>query len=42
VSADVSDDNKLRRIDVLDGDDEQEVIDTIRDRYEQPLLEMFP
>jgi len=42
VSADVSDDNKLLLIHVLDGDDEQEVIDTIRDRYEQPLLEMFP
>lgn len=41
VSADVSDDNKLLLIHALDAEDEQKVIDTIRARYEKPLLEMF-
>ena len=41
VGADVSDDNKLILIHSLDAEDEQEVIDTIRARYERPLLEMF-
>ncbi|QSP94647.1 Na+/H+ antiporter subunit E [Marinobacter salinisoli] len=42
VSADVSDDNKLLLVHALDAEDDQEVIDTIRNRYEKPLLEMFP
>lgn len=41
VSADVSDDNKLLLIHSLDAEDEQKVIDTIRNRYESRLLEMF-
>lgn len=41
VSADVSDDNKLLLIHALDAENDQEVIDTIRHRYEKPLLEMF-
>lgn len=41
VSADVSDDNTQLLIHALDADDDQEVIDTIRHRYEKPLLEMF-
>lgn len=41
VSADVSDDRKLLLIHALDAEDDQEVIDTIRARYEKPLLEMF-
>ena len=41
VGADVSDDNKLLLIHSLDADDEQAIIDTIRTRYEQPLMEMF-
>jgi multicomponent K+:H+ antiporter subunit E len=41
VSADVSDDNKLLLIHALDAENDQEVIDTIRNRYEKPLLEMF-
>jgi multicomponent K+:H+ antiporter subunit E len=41
VSADVSDDNKLLLIHSLDAEDEQEVIDAIRNRYESRLLEMF-
>ncbi|MBD3640709.1 MAG: Na+/H+ antiporter subunit E [Marinobacter sp.] len=41
VSADVSDDQRLLLIHALDTENEQEVIDTIRKRYEQPLLEMF-
>ena len=41
VGADVSDDNKLILIHSLDAEDEQEIIDTIRARYEKPLLEMF-
>ncbi|MDO3720495.1 Na+/H+ antiporter subunit E [Marinobacter sp. chi1] len=41
VSADVSDDNKLLLIHALDAENDQEVIDTIRNHYEKPLLEMF-
>ncbi len=41
VSADVSDDNRMLLIHALDAEDEQEVIDTIRKRYEQPLQEIF-
>lgn len=41
VSADVSDDNKVLLIHALDAQSEQEVIDTIKVRYEKPLLEMF-
>jgi len=41
VSADVSDDNKLLLIHSLDSENDQEVIDTVRSRYEKPLLEMF-
>ncbi|NVD36118.1 Na+/H+ antiporter subunit E [Marinobacter lutaoensis] len=42
VSADVSDDQRTLLIHALDADSDQQVIDTIRERYEQPLLEMFP
>lgn len=41
VSTDVSDDQRLLLIHALDTENEQDVIDTIRQRYEQPLLEMF-
>lgn len=41
VSADVSSDNRILLIHALDARDEQEVIDTIRKRYEKPLLEIF-
>ncbi|MDX1756547.1 MAG: Na+/H+ antiporter subunit E [Marinobacter sp.] len=41
VSADVSDDNRILLIHALDAEDEQEVIDTIRQRYEKPLQEIF-
>lgn len=41
VSADVSDDNKLLLVHALDAASDQEVIDSIRSRYEKPLLEMF-
>lgn len=41
VSADVSGDNRILLIHALDARDEQEVIDTIRKRYEKPLLEIF-
>lgn len=41
VSADVSDDNKTLLIHALDAQNEQEVIDAIKIRYEKPLLEMF-
>lgn len=41
VSADVSDDNKLLLIHALDATSDEEVIDSIRSRYEKPLLEMF-
>ena len=41
MSADVSDDNKLLLIHALDAEDDQTVIDTIKTRYEKPLLEMF-
>lgn len=41
VSTDVSDDQRLLLIHALDAEDDQEVIDQIRQRYEKPLLEMF-
>lgn len=41
VSVDVSDDNKILLVHALDADNCDEVIDTIRTRYEKPLLEMF-
>lgn len=41
VSTDVSDDNKLLLIHALDAEDDQAVINGIRNRYEKPLLEMF-
>lgn len=41
VSADVSDDQRILLIHALDVDDEQEIIDTIRQRYEKPLQEIF-
>jgi len=42
VSADVSDDQRTLLIHALDAGNEEEVITTIRQRYEEPLLEMFP
>ncbi|TGN40126.1 Na+/H+ antiporter subunit E [Marinobacter confluentis] len=41
VSADVSDDNKLLLIHALDADNADEVISSIRERYERRLKEMF-
>ncbi|MGO1691958.1 MAG: Na+/H+ antiporter subunit E [Marinobacter sp.] len=41
VSADVSDDNKTLLIHALDATNDQEVIDTIYNSYEKPLMEMF-
>lgn len=41
VSADISDDNRILLIHALDAASDQEVIDTIRNRYEKPLMEMF-
>lgn len=41
VSVDISDDNKILLVHALDTDTAEEVIDTIRSRYEKPLLEMF-
>ncbi|MCK0162833.1 Na+/H+ antiporter subunit E [Marinobacter sp. S6332] len=41
VSADVSDDNKTLLIHALDATSDQEVIDTIYNSYEKPLMEMF-
>lgn len=41
VSVDVSDDQRILLIHALDVDNKQEVIDTIRKRYEQPLQEIF-
>lgn len=41
VSADVSDDNKLLLIHALDAQDADEVISSIRERYERRLKEMF-
>ncbi|MEE3117758.1 MAG: Na+/H+ antiporter subunit E, partial [Pseudomonadota bacterium] len=41
VSVDVSDDNTLLLVHALDAEDGDEVINTIRTRYEKPLLEMF-
>ena len=41
VSADVSDDGTLLLIHALDVDDDAELIRSIHQRYEKPLLEMF-
>ncbi len=41
VSVDVSDDNTLLLVHALDAEDGDDVINTIRTRYEKPLLEMF-
>lgn len=41
VSVDVSDDQRLLLVHALDAENDQQVIDAIRTRYEQPLLEMF-
>lgn len=41
VSADVSADRRTLLVHVLDLEDEQRLIDTIRQRYEQPLKEVF-
>lgn len=42
VSADISDDESTLLIHALDVDDDQALIDAIRERYEKPLMEMFP
>lgn len=42
VSADVSDDESTLLIHALDVDDDQTLINAIRERYEKPLQEMFP
>lgn len=42
VSADISADRKLLLIHVLDVDDDQALVNGIRERYEIPLQEMFP
>lgn len=41
VSADVSEDHRNLLIHGLDVPDEQELIDTIKQRYEKPLMEVF-
>ncbi len=41
VSADISDDESTLLIHALDVDDDQALIDAIRERYEKPLQEMF-
>jgi multicomponent K+:H+ antiporter subunit E len=41
VSADISEDRRTLLIHGLDVADEQALIDTIKQRYEQPLLEVF-
>lgn len=41
VSSDVSDDGELLLIHALDVDDDAELIRTIHERYEKPLMEMF-
>ncbi|MBW4933974.1 Na+/H+ antiporter subunit E [Marinobacter sp. F4206] len=41
VSVDISDDNRLLLVHALDAENDEEVIDAIRTRYEKPLLEMF-
>ncbi len=41
VSVDVSDDQRTLLIHALDTESDQAVIDSIRQRYERPLLEMF-
>lgn len=42
VSADISADRQLLLIHVLDVDDDEALISSIRERYEIPLQEMFP
>ncbi len=42
VGADISADRKLLLIHALDIDDDQALINSIRERYEIPLQEMFP
>ncbi|MBW0147014.1 Na+/H+ antiporter subunit E [Marinobacter arenosus] len=41
VSVDISDDNRILLVHALDAENDDEVIDVIRTRYEKPLLEMF-
>ena len=41
VSADVSDDGELLLIHALDVDNNEELIRSIHERYEKPLMEMF-
>ncbi|MEQ5834772.1 Na+/H+ antiporter subunit E [Marinobacter sp. NFXS9] len=41
VSADISDDNTLLLIHVLDMDDEADLVETIKKHYERPLREIF-
>lgn len=41
VSSDISDDRKTLLIHGLDVADEQEMIETIKQRYERPLMEVF-
>lgn len=41
VSSDISDDHKTLLIHGLDVADEQELIETIKQRYERPLMEVF-
>ncbi|MBQ0744006.1 MAG: Na+/H+ antiporter subunit E [Pseudomonas sp.] len=41
VSSDISDDRKTLLIHGLDVADEQELIETIKQRYERPLMEVF-
>ena len=42
VTADISDDNRILLIHALDTRRAKEVIDAIHQRYERPLMEMFP
>lgn len=42
VSADISDDRCSLLVHGLDVQDDQQLIDFIKQRYERPLLEMFP
>lgn len=41
VSADISDDRRLLLVHALTVDDEQALIETIKQRYERPLMEVF-
>ena len=42
VSAALSDDRKFLLVHVLHLEDPQDLIDTIKRRYEAPLMEIFP